>query len=122
MRARRTWIVGYDIASPKRLRRVAKLLEKSALRIQFSLFVGCWSEAEFDRVWSNLARLINPRCDDVRAWPVPEGAVVVSIGAVLPEGLVFGDGRSVSLGRMMVARSEATSGRGRADEGWDGQR
>jgi len=94
MRARRTWIVGYDITSPKRLRRVAKFLEKSALRIQFSLFVGCWTEAEVDRVWSGLARLINPRCDDVRAWPVPEAADIATIGGALPEGMVLGDARS----------------------------
>lgn len=96
MRARRTWIVGYDIASPKRLRRIAKFLEKSALRIQFSLFVGCWTQAEFDRVWFGLGKLINPRCDDVRAWPVPEAADVATIGAGLPEGMVLGEARSRS--------------------------
>lgn len=118
MRARRTWIVGYDIASPKRLRRVAKFLEKSALRIQFSLFVGCWTEVEFDRVWSGLARLINPRCDDVRAWPVPEAAVVTTIGTVLPEGLVLGEARSLGIGRIVAAQplpiaGQASTGRGR---------
>jgi CRISPR-associated protein Cas2 len=116
MRARRTWLVGYDIASPKRLRRVAKHLEKSAFRLQFSLFVGCWTEAEFERVWAGLARLINPRQDDVRAWPVPEAAVVTTIGTALPEGFVLGEARTQTLGRLLArdaspAPAEASTGR-----------
>ncbi|WP_439578179.1 CRISPR-associated endonuclease Cas2 [Elioraea sp.] len=110
MRARRTWIVGYDITSPKRLRRVAKHLEKSASRLQFSLFVGCWSEAEFERVWTGLARLINRRHDDVRAWPVPEAAVVTTIGTALPEGIVLGEARSQGLGRILAGEAGVRSG------------
>lgn len=104
MRSRRTWIIGYDISSPKRLRRVAKRLEKSAFRIQFSLFIGCWTEAEFERVWSDLARLINSRCDDVRAWPVPEEPVVTTLNLELPRGVVVGEVRSSGFGQVMASR------------------
>ena len=108
MAARRTWIIGYDIASPRRLRRVARHLETSAVRLQFSLFLGCWTEAEFERVWSGLARLIHPRCDDVRAWAVPEAAWVETIGPALPAGLVLGDARARGFGRVL----EGGKGRG----------
>ncbi|MBW8269027.1 CRISPR-associated endonuclease Cas2 [Caldovatus aquaticus] len=93
MRARRAWIIGYDIASPRRLRRVARLLERRAVRIQYSLFAGCWTEAEFERLWKELAALIHPRRDDVRAWPVPEPPEVTTLGQGLPDGVWLGEGR-----------------------------
>jgi len=98
--ARRAWIIGYDITSPKRLRRVARFLGRRALRVQFSLFLGLWTEAEFEEVWFGLSCLINPRRDDVRAWPVPEAAEVVSIGCGLPEGIVVGEARSRGFARV----------------------
>ena len=35
---RRRYLVSYDIANPKRLRRVAKLLESFGTRLQYSVF------------------------------------------------------------------------------------
>lgn len=101
MRHRRVWLIGYDIASPRRLRRVAAWLEKHAIRVQYSLFLAAWTEAEFARVWRGVAERIDPRRDDVRAWPVPERRDVVVIGAPLPSGVVFGDGRHPLLGEIL---------------------
>jgi len=101
MRARRCWIVGYDISSPRRLRRVARELERRAIRLQRSLFLGCWTESEFEEVWSRLAGLIHPRRDDVRAWPVPEPPLVYLVGKGLPEGVVFGDSRASAAGYLL---------------------
>jgi CRISPR-associated protein Cas2 len=97
MGARRSWIIGYDIASPRRLRRVARVLEKHAVRIQYSLFVATMTEPAFDRLWRTLAGLINPRADDVRAWPVPEAPLIETWGRGLPPGIVLGDHRSLGL-------------------------
>jgi CRISPR-associated protein Cas2 len=80
MAERRTWLIGYDITSPRRLRRVARLLEKHAYRVQYSLFAGCWTAREFDALWAKVAALIHPRRDDVRAWPVAENAEVEAWG------------------------------------------
>jgi CRISPR-associated protein Cas2 len=101
MPRRRTWLVGYDIASPKRLRRVARLLEKHAYRLQYSLFVGCWTTAEFDALWAGLKALIHPRRDDVRAWPVAENAEPELWGMGWPEDVVVGDVGSVPLQRLL---------------------
>lgn len=103
MRHRRTWLIGYDITSPRRLRRVARLLEKHAYRLQYSLFVGCWTAAEFDAVWADLEKLINPRRDDVRAWPVAENAEVELWGVGWQEGIVVGGYGSVPWQRLLRA-------------------
>ena len=101
MRHRRTWLGGYDIASPRRLRRVARLLEKHAFRLQYSLFVACWTEAEFAAVWSAVEALIHLRSDDVRAWPLAENALIEVWGKPWPRDVVIGELRSRPFGRLM---------------------
>jgi CRISPR-associated protein Cas2 len=103
MARRRTWLIGYDIASPRRLRRVARLLEKRAYRLQYSLFVGCWTAAELDALWVELAKLIHPRRDDVRAWPVAQDAEVELWGAHWPQDIVVGGVGPVALRRLLQA-------------------
>ncbi|BBM69628.1 CRISPR-associated endonuclease Cas2 [Rhodothermus marinus] len=39
------WLIGYDIADPRRLQRVARLLEDYGQRLQYSVFL-CRLEAE----------------------------------------------------------------------------
>jgi CRISPR-associated protein Cas2 len=87
MSGARTWVIGYDIASPRRLRRVARFLEKCAVRVQYSLFIGRFTPLAFETTWRGLAGLINPRADDVRAWPVPEQPWIWTYGTTLPEGV-----------------------------------
>lgn len=101
MRRRRTWLIGYDIASPRRLRRVARLLEKHAYRLQYSLFVGCWTAGELDALWARLAALIHPRSDDVRAWPVAEQADLELWGEGWPADIVVGATGSSPLRRLL---------------------
>lgn len=101
MKRRRTWLIGYDISSPRRLRRVARLLEKHAYRLQYSLFVGCWTAAEFDALWAKVAALIHPRRDDVRAWPVAQNAEVDLWGGGWPRDIVVGGVGSVPLQRLL---------------------
>ncbi|MCS6891314.1 MAG: CRISPR-associated endonuclease Cas2 [Acetobacteraceae bacterium] len=103
MSRRRTWLIGYDITSPRRLRRVARLLERHAYRLQYSLFVGCWTASEFDAVWGQVAALIHPRRDDVRAWPVAENAELELWGRNWPEDIVIGGLGSVPLQRLLRA-------------------
>lgn len=103
MSRRRTWLIGYDIASPRRLRRVARLLEKHAYRLQYSLFVGCWTPSQFDMLWAGLETLIHPRRDDVRAWPVAENAELELWGMGWPEDIVLEGLGSSTLRRMLRA-------------------
>jgi CRISPR-associated endonuclease Cas2 len=72
--------VDFDITSPRRPRRVARLLEKHAWRLQYSLFVGRWNDREFEAVWTSVAVLIHPRRHDMQAWPLPEQADIAPWG------------------------------------------
>ena len=65
------FIIGYDIASSKRLRGVAKLLESESIRIQLSLFFypNQTKEAVTSLV-DKLVEIIDPQEDDVRIYRV----------------------------------------------------
>jgi CRISPR-associated protein Cas2 len=67
----RAYLIAYDIREPKRLGRVHRYLKRIGLALQYSVFVVRLTERQLDRVMRGLSRLIDPRCDDVRAYPVP---------------------------------------------------
>ena len=82
-RQRRLYLICYDIAEdPKRLNRVARYLEKFACRVQYSVFVGSFFEHSLEGVLRDLERIIDPRKDDVRCYPLPERAGDFKILAV----------------------------------------
>ncbi|HHW75626.1 MAG TPA: CRISPR-associated endonuclease Cas2 [Xanthomonadaceae bacterium] len=97
-RQRRLYLICYDIAEdPKRLSRVARYLEKFAFRVQYSVFVGSFFEHSLEGVLRGLERIIDPRKDDVRCYPLPERAEVVLLGPqMFPEDiLLIRDGYNV---------------------------
>src|SRR5258708_71513 len=67
------YVIAYDIAHPKRLRRVARLLERRGVRCQYSVFLFRGTAAELTALLDELAGLIRPAEDVVQAWPVPPG-------------------------------------------------
>ncbi len=71
MRARPTrWLVSYDVCQPRRLARVHRFLVRHALPVQYSVFVAELDRAELRALLAGLARLIDHRADDVRAYPL----------------------------------------------------
>ena len=70
------WVVAYDIADPRRLRRVAKLLERFGERVQESVF-ECWlGRAARQRLLGLLALAVDPQEDSVRLYPVCAACLV----------------------------------------------
>ena len=53
------WIISYDIASPKRLRKVAKFLEGYGMRIQHSVFQVKGSDRDIERMKWELTKRID---------------------------------------------------------------
>ena len=107
---RRLYLICYDISvieDPKRLIRVARYLSKFAFRVQYSVFVGSFFEHSLEGVWRGLERLIDPRMDDVRCYPLPERADIVMLGRqIFPEDIMLvRDGRNVL--RLGAAREPA---------------
>ncbi|MBE9610838.1 CRISPR-associated endonuclease Cas2 [Chitinilyticum piscinae] len=64
------YLIAYDISHRQRHYRVARELEGWGLRVQESVF-ECWLTApKLTELRRNLARLIDPRCDLIRYYPL----------------------------------------------------
>lgn len=67
------FLIAYDICDPRRLARVARRLEKRALRLQKSVFwIECSSE-QLDDVLDYAAEVMNWQVDCLQAWRVHNG-------------------------------------------------
>ena len=64
-------IVAYDIASDRRLRRVAKICEDYGLRIEKSVFECDLENDEFERFWELLGEVVED-ADSVIDYPIPQ--------------------------------------------------
>lgn len=96
MTRRGVWLVCYDIASPRRLRRVHAFLKKHALPVQYSVFLIETDRAGLEDLLDGLRERIHPKRDDVRAYRLPRRTWYRSLGApTLPRGLLLalGGGR-----------------------------
>ena len=79
MRREPSYIVAYDICNPKRLRRVARGLERHAVRCQKSVFIFRGSEQRLSNVLGLLAKDIDPKVDVIQAWRLHPGHSVDGI-------------------------------------------
>lgn len=62
------FIVAYDIADPRRLRRVARLLERRGVRLQKSVFMFEGDPETLDNLLNEITSLIKKKEDVVQAW------------------------------------------------------
>ena len=88
---RRTpWLICYDIADPSRLRAVHKEVRRDAMAFQYSVFRAHATRHDVVRRVSMLAQVIDPRQDDVRAYPLLTASTPVVYGrGLLAEGVHF---------------------------------
>jgi CRISPR/Cas system-associated endoribonuclease Cas2 len=78
------YLIAYDIADPRRLRRVARLMERHALRCQKPVF---WFEGDPAGVAAVLAEalpLLQPDEDVVQAWWLAPGETSHACPRALP--------------------------------------
>ncbi|MDP0491023.1 MAG: CRISPR-associated endonuclease Cas2 [Verrucomicrobiota bacterium JB023] len=61
-------LIGYDITSPKRLSKVAKVCLDYGVRTQYSFFECHLDALEFDQLWQTLNQLIDPDEDKLVAY------------------------------------------------------
>lgn len=69
MKTSRYWLISYDIADPKRLRRVARAVAALGERLHYSLFLCRIDEGELLALQRRIARLIDSRADSVHYLP-----------------------------------------------------
>lgn len=81
------FIIAYDIADPKRLRMVAKVLEMHARRVQKSVFVYTGSRTSLDSLVRTAMNEFDPSEDRIQAWPIRTStrSCRMDAGAALPE-------------------------------------
>lgn len=92
MNGKANWIVGYDIAHPKRLGRIYRFMKKNALPLQYSLWLVKETPAGIERLKRELLGLMDVRSDDVRIYRIPSNPEIVQIGrTLLPDDLMLLD-------------------------------
>ncbi len=89
---RRDLIICYDISNTKRLSRVARFLEKEAIRIQYSVFIApeCDKKTE-QNIKERLAELIDSEEDDVRIYHMAGSGIHLGQGIDLDDALLLID-------------------------------
>ena len=86
------WLVCYDIAEPRRLARVGRAVREFAVPLQYSVLWARLDGIGFGAAMRAIATRIDPRCDDVRLYPLPENVQITGLGRdVMPLGVDFGD-------------------------------
>lgn len=74
------WLIAYDIKNPKRLAKVGRYINKEAVRMQYSIYVLAGTRRKMDEVSAELEKLINPKEDDVRVYPMGENTRLWGLG------------------------------------------
>lgn len=83
------WLICYDIADPRRLQRVHAIAVQHAVPYQYSVFCREATRKEIVRIVELIAREIDPRKDDLRAYPLLTGVRHKHYGrGRLPEGVL----------------------------------
>jgi CRISPR/Cas system-associated endoribonuclease Cas2 len=82
------WIIGYDIAHPRRLARIHRAMVDRATPIEYSVFLFHGTERSLQECLATVQRLMDEKADDVRCYPLPARGLQERIGkAALPEGI-----------------------------------
>lgn len=82
------WWISYDIAAPKRLRRVAKLCRSAGLRqSQKSIYVGELSQERIFRLREEILQELHPEEDKVLMFPMPEQCLRSAVSLGIDSGL-----------------------------------
>lgn len=68
----RAWLLAYDIADKRRLSRLHRYMKRQAVPVQYSVFYFEGSTLQLGRLLNEINDYINPKQDDVRAYPLPQ--------------------------------------------------
>ncbi|WP_031433628.1 CRISPR-associated endonuclease Cas2 [Methylomarinum vadi] len=67
----RQYLLSYDIADPKRLQKVHRLLKKEGLPVQYSVFSVVSTKSRLDGLLDRIEQIIDDREDDLRCYGLP---------------------------------------------------
>jgi CRISPR-associated protein Cas2 len=76
----KTWLIGYDIADPKRLRHLHRYVSKVALRLQYSAYCLDASDEGIEAFLLDVSIIMEPAADDIRIYHLPKKTRVWTYG------------------------------------------
>ena len=79
-----TWLIAYDIACPRRWRRLYHLVREYGVRLQWSVFLVTETPFRKERFLAAAARVIDPSSDDIRLYQVNLTTTDEAIGRAPP--------------------------------------
>jgi CRISPR-associated protein Cas2 len=82
-----TYFIAYDITEPKRLHKVAKIIQNYGLRVQYSFFECEMEEQILDKLKVDLLAVINKKEDSLRIYPLCEDCLHKT--SVMGKGTVY---------------------------------
>ena len=95
---RTPWLICYDIAASRRIQRVYRVLCRHATPVQYSVFHTIATRHEILAMFHDIEEHINPRLDDVRAYPLMTTVRSVSLGrGRLASGIMICDSAAPDL-------------------------
>ena len=105
------FVVAYDIADERRLRRVARIMERYALRAQRSVFLFRGSVSELESLLNRAMEVMDLKADVVQAWQLKPGETLLGRcrglpGWLAPDAAIATAQRSDL--RVVPGRSDAT--------------
>ena len=78
----------YDIADPRRLARVHRIVIGHAIPVQYSVYYLYADADALERLCAELREVIHPDEDDIRIYPLHESGGVETLGAQgMPDGI-----------------------------------
>ena len=84
------YLIGYDIADPKRLQRIHRRMTNYATPIQYSIFLFEGSEKLLTQCLTEVMQIFHKKEDDLRVYPLPNNCSQWRLGkASLPQGIIW---------------------------------
>lgn len=84
------YIITYDICDKKRLSKLARELEKSAMRVQYSVFLlSSVPKNELSDIIDNINVIIDSEVDDVRIYKIIDHGIALAKAVNLGDPFIF---------------------------------
>lgn len=84
------YLIGYDIADPKRLNKIHKRMTKYGIPLQYSIFLLEGTKLFLQECLNEVLKIMDKKQDDLRVYPLFNNTNQWQIGkAVLPEGIIW---------------------------------
>lgn len=77
------YLVSYDIADPKRLGRIHRVLKKQGLPVQYSVFMVTMTTPRLNKLLDTVKKLIDDGEDDFRCYALPANIECKQLGSRL---------------------------------------